>query len=118
MGFADACKRWANSIMRYDYISKMYNGLEVRHEELVQNPEGFLQTIFDFLGLDYHDGPANFAGSTLIHPLDKPTREGVHVRRILNGRPPPHEKWTSEQKEIFKATCSDAMERKGYVIPF
>lgn len=104
--FSAHCREWAGSIERYRYVSVLKSAMQVRHEELVSQPEIVLQEVFAFIGVKYHSAPVNFLRKTLIHPLNEPTHRDVDVKNILNTREPSYKNWSSEQRAQFKEIFS------------
>lgn len=116
--FEDHCREWAESVERYEYLLSDDRAHSVRHECLTERPEEVFGGLFSFLGVSQHAGPATFATTTLVHPLDAPTEVDVAVRQRLSDRAPPYETWTQLQREKFKSLCGNAMSKLGYEIPF
>ncbi|MCP4107166.1 MAG: sulfotransferase [Desulfobacteraceae bacterium] len=117
-GFSKHCEVWANLIEKYYYLLSFDQAIHVRHEKLVSDTDIIFRQISDFLNIRYHDGPAKYLKSNIIHPLDEQTRENTDVAKIFKERKPPYESWSSEQKEIFRRICGDAMQKMNYEIPF
>lgn len=118
LSFEQHCLTWTESVVGYRYLASTETALEVRHEELVADPQRFFHTVLAFLDMPYHEGPAEFVQSHLMIPLDKPSEDGVDVKQILEQREPPYAQWTVEQRETFKRIASSAMDELGYEIPF
>lgn len=116
--FRGYCEKWVENTERYRYLSNLASALEVRHEQLIAEPELFFRKIFDFINVDYHHAPIDFVKNTLVHPLDEPTQVGVDVMKILSTREPPYQSWSKKRREMFKKICGDAMGEMGYEIPF
>jgi hypothetical protein len=75
--FIEHCRAWSQSIEKYRYLADLESAIEIRHEQLAAQPERMFQKIFTFIGVNYHDSPADFTKTTLIHPLDMATEVGV-----------------------------------------
>src|SRR6266511_4426614 len=118
LGFNAHCRVWAENVEKYYYVSELKSAMQVRHEQLVSQPERVFQEVFAFIGIKYHNAPANFARKTLVNPLDEPTHRGVDVKNILNAREPSYTNWSSEQRVQFKEVCGAAMYTVGYEVPF
>ena len=116
--FPDHCMWWRALFNRYRYISRIESAIEVRHEQLVAEPERLFRDAFDHIGVDYHRAPINFVKSTLVIPFDQPTQVGVDVKQVFATRKPPYEGWSVEQRETFKKICGDTMREAGYEVPF
>jgi hypothetical protein len=116
--FNEHCEIWAKHVEKYTYLLKCENAFCVRHEDLVDDPDRIFRDILSFVGLDYEEGPASFAKSTLIHSLDKRTQTDVAVQDILKKRTPVYELWTAEQMAVFKDICSEGMQKMGYEVPY
>ena len=78
----------------------------------------FRRQLFRFLEIPDHPGAADYAKTTLVHPLDKSTRTDTDAREILAGREAAHARWTDEQKSLFKEICGSSMVELGYRVPF
>ena len=118
MDFAKQCETWAASIDTYGYVRDSERALELRHEQLVEDPEALFRQILDFLDIRPHPGPTRFAQSTLIHPLDQKTQVRTDVRKALKEREAGWEHWGADEKETFRRICGQAMETMGYPIRF
>jgi len=118
MDFQQACKRWADGVYKYEYITELGNGLEVRQEDLRDDPETFFKDVLAFLEFEHDDAPCEFAQSTLIHPLDQPTHSDINVKQVLADRPPSHRDWSEQEKDTFGDICGEAMIKQGYELPF
>lgn len=114
--FDEHCRQWKYQVDKYTYVSSYAQALKVRHEDLVSNPNDLFSKIFLFLGFANNDGPIDFVKSTLVHPLDKSTEKGIDAVKIIADREDPSERWTMEQKEIFKSICGKCMVDNGYSI--
>jgi len=115
--FASQCRTWANSIETYSWVSHTDRALELRHEDLVSDADAFFTGVHDFLGLGRHLGPAKFAKSTLIHPLDQKTKARTDVKKAFEQREAGWEQWSEDERHTFRRICSQAMESLGYRIP-
>jgi len=116
--FSSHCSVWAQSINKYDYLTNVPSAIHIRHEELLVTPAQVLKRVYAFVGLEENPKPLDFLANTIVHPLDKPTEKGVKVKEIFLKRQPAFMTWTSEQRELFKKICGDAMASLGYEIPF
>ncbi|MEJ2009206.1 MAG: sulfotransferase, partial [Acidobacteriota bacterium] len=116
--FSSHCSTWAESVDKYQYLTNVACAIRIRHEDLLHNPQQVFQRLFIFIGVEESSKPLDFITNTIVHPLDKPTETGVKVREIFEKRQPPYADWSSEQRELFKKICGNAMEKAGYEIPF
>lgn len=116
--FQSQCKAWADSVEKYDHLARLDQAIAVKQEDLLQNPRQFFDEVADFLGMARHSGPADYANSTLVHPLDQNTQQHQSVKDVISSRPPAHTGWTNEQKALFKDICGSAMHKAGYEVPF
>jgi hypothetical protein len=116
--FEDHCREWASSVERYAYLLADERAITIRHEELTASPDTVFASVLSFLDVAQHQAPGTFARTTLIHPLDEPTRVGVSASERLVTRAPAHDTWTDEERKTFTALCGDAMRRLGYELPF
>ncbi|MDH3348941.1 MAG: sulfotransferase [Desulfobulbaceae bacterium] len=118
-GFYDHCLTWTMNVDKYRYIADYhYHALEIRHDVLINDPETIFREIYNLLEVPFNNGPANFIGNTIVHPLDQPTLENVNIQDVLNKREPPYKTWSKEEKKIFTDVCGENMQRLGYDIPF
>jgi hypothetical protein len=118
ISFENNCKRWRDNIYTFGYLTNFDAALLLRHEDLVDNPYRFFSSVFNFLGEFNDPNASKFAASTIIHPLDQPTQNGVSVRESLRAREASFSDWSKEQKKIFRDVCAEAMKVAGYEIPF
>jgi len=116
--FQKQCETWASSIEKYAYVRNTDRALELRHEDLVADPDVFFARVQEFLRVRQHQGPAQFAKSTLIHPLDQKTQAQADVKQALQDREAVWMQWSNEEKQTFRRICGPAMETMGYAIPF
>lgn len=115
--FEGRCEFWAERAFRYEYLRGHDLAVTVRFEDFVADNAAELGRVFRHLGLADDPGPAAFASSTLVHPLDQKTTE-ADPKEVLAQRRKGYEAWDDEQCEIFKRVCGDAMDLLGYEIPF
>lgn len=116
--FRSQCSEWARSVEKYDHLSHLEQAISVKQEDLLEDPVRFFDTIHDFLELPPDPGPADYAESTLVHPLDQNTQHQTSAREALATRPPAWEDWDEEQRTLFKQICGNAMEKAGYEIQY
>lgn len=116
--FAEHCREWAEAEERYAYLLTVPESIAIRQEELLADPRATLGRVLEHLRLRGHRAPASLASSTLVHPLDEPTKTGVDVTDAVRAREPSWQNWTSEQRATFSEICRPAMERLGYDMPF
>jgi len=116
--FEKQCETWADSIEKYDYVQKTDRALELRHEDLVADPDALFARVLEFLQVRQHTGPGRFAKSTLIHPLDQKTQAQADVKQALQDREAVWMQWSNEEKQTFRRICGPAMETMGYAMPF
>jgi hypothetical protein len=116
-GFVALCHFWADRVEHYRYLTRWEKATSLRQEDLLAYPDGEFRRIFDFLGIGNEPGPAEYARSTLVHPLGQPT-EKADVREALSKRKPGYTDWTQEQMSTFRGICGEAMQELAYEIPF
>jgi hypothetical protein len=118
LSFENHCQHWADSIMRFSYLFDLSEAIVIRQESLADDPAMVFRNIFNHIGVAYDPGPAEFALSHLVHPLDEDTSKGVNVKKVLSERSPAYEGWTVEQKSMFRDICGEAMNKAGYSLDF
>ena len=116
--FEENCQNWAYHVEKYDYLKDMEQAIQLRQEDVARDPDSVFKRVQEFIGLPFHEGPAQFAKSTLIHSLDKKTQQDVDVEQVFRDREPPYTSWTGEQRDIFKEICGEGMHKLAYPIPF
>jgi len=116
--FRQHCLNWAESVEKYRHLIGLRQCLLVTQESLVADSQHFFSQVFAHLGITAHPGPAEFAATTLVHPLDQSTRAETNVHRTLTQREPAYAKWSTAEKELFKEICARPMSELGYEIPF
>lgn len=116
--FRQHCQSWKNHIEKYRYMKGIKSAIQVRHEEMVKNPDEVFRKIFAFLGIAYRNNPAEFVKTTIVHPLDEATHLGINVQELFAKRRPPYENWSSEQRDLFNSICGESMREVGYELPF
>jgi len=115
--FEDQCRTWNDNIQKYKYLFELSNALVVFHEELLESPDIFFQSIFNFLNVTYEQGCIDYVKSTLVHPLDKANQLKTNALQELQQRESPFHSWSSEQQDIFTTICAQTMLDVGYAIP-
>lgn len=121
-GFSDEdfethCRRWTEGVEKYRYLLTLPQALVVTHESLLGEPEAFFTRVLDFLGLPQHPGPAHYAKTTVVHPLDMATKHAADPKAELAARQPAAATWTSQQKALFERLCGTGMRELGYEVP-
>jgi Sulfotransferase family len=117
LGFDDRCRFWSERAAQYAHLLRDGNSLTVRFDDFVADNAAVFESICTYLELAGDPRPANYASSTLIHPLDKPTENG-DAKAVLMNRKPGYLDWTAEQRSAFKGLCAEAMGSLGYEMPF
>jgi hypothetical protein len=117
MSFEERCRFWRERVFRYEYLRRHERAVCVRFEELVECPREMCGRLFAHLGLPEQDGVAEYSSTTLIHPLDEPTRAD-DPKRVFAARPPAHASWGDAEKRTFEKLCGPAMSLLGYDISF
>jgi hypothetical protein len=116
--FRQHCLNWAEAVEKYRHLIGLPQCSFVTQESLVADAQGFFSRVFADLGLAPHPGAAEFAATTLVHPLDQSTRVDTDAHRSLTRREPAYAEWSIAQKEMFKEICARPMSELGYQIPF
>lgn len=117
LDFADRCRFWRSGVESYEFLKNHKRSITVRFEDFLEKPSKVFKKIYSHLDLQSHYGPAEYASTTLVHPLDKPTQK-ANPQEILEKRPEPYATWTDEEKEIFKEICAESMKSLKYNISF
>tara|TARA_Y100000310_G_scaffold236416_1_gene239585 strand:- start:3 stop:857 length:855 start_codon:yes stop_codon:yes gene_type:complete len=117
MNFEALCRFWADRILQYKYLTNWDKAQSVRFNDFLGKPQEVLQEIMQFLELDYHPAPYDFATTTMVGPLGKSDKK-TDPKEEMRKRAPGYASWTHDQKSIFKNVCQGAMEESGYEIPF
>jgi hypothetical protein len=117
-GFKQHCLNWAEGVDKYRHLTRIRESCLVSQEALVDDPDALFEKLFRFLAIPEHPGAADYARTTLVHPLDKSTRTGTDARKVLAEREAAHTGWTDEQKSLFKEICGSAMAELRYPVPF
>ncbi len=116
--FESHCQTWVDSVDVFSYLANEDCAIQVRHEQLVTDPERLLRQVFDFADIGYHQAPVDFVRTTIMIPLDEPTQSSVDVRGVFDARKPPYENWAPEQRATFRRIAGAAMDSLGYEVPF
>jgi hypothetical protein len=116
--FEAHCEAWSAGVRKYKFFENYDLAIKIRQEDLVENPELCLSRIQKFLGIRESAEPANYIKTTVIHPMDEPSRAVGDIKAFMQKRTPGYENWTEEQRSIFKAICGSAMAAEGYALPF
>jgi hypothetical protein len=117
-GFKQHCLNWAEGVDKYRHLTGLTESCLVTQEALLDDPDALFTRLFQFLGLSDHPGAADYARTTLVHPLDKSTRTGTDAREALAKREAAHTDWSDDQRAMFKEICGPAMAELGYRVPF
>lgn len=116
--FRQHCINWAEGVEKYRHLTKLPQSIFVTQESLQRDPIDLFARILDFLRIADHPGPADYAQTTVVHPLDKSTQQGTNAQAALSLREHGYSQWNDDQKTIFREVCSVGMEELGYEIPF
>ncbi len=115
--FEDRCRHWAERVERYDHLRTHPRALTVRFEDFVADDAATFDRIFAHVGLPSDPAAAAYTSSTVVHPLNEPSRAG-DPRSALERRPPPWEDWDHDRRRTFTRICGEAMAHLGYPVPF
>lgn len=118
MSFEERCDQWRWRAEMYDYLREHERAVTVRFEDFVGDAEAELARVIEALGLPADDGPARYASSTMVHPLERRDTVRADPRSELAKREPAYASWTSAERETFKRRCGASMARLGYDVPF
>jgi hypothetical protein len=113
MSFAERCSFWAGNALRYEWLLRNDSAIAIRFEEFLNHPDAALRRVLSHTQLPYEEGPAQFARTTLVHPLDQPTA-AANPSSVLSLRTPARQSWSSQEKQTFRDLCSEAMDLLGY----
>lgn len=116
--FESHCRTWVKGVTDFGHLGDNPKAMKIKQENLLENPQECFRNILEFLGLACSDEPAEYAATTLVHPLDEKDQQVGDVRAVLTQREPGWTKWNDEQREIFRTLCSPAMAEEGYSMPF
>jgi Sulfotransferase family len=107
--FETHCREWALVIQNWYAIADQLKGaaLEVDQLYLARNPTAVTSTLRDFLRLS--DESANRIAQALAN--DQPERTESHFGAIADIK---NLGWSSQQVEIFRSVCGEAMRLAGY----
>jgi hypothetical protein len=116
--FRQHCINWANDVAKYRHLTRTPEAIRVTQESLQEDPATLFERIFRFLDISQHPGPADYAKTTVVHPLDEATKRGPEAQSLLGKRVPGHAVWNDQQRSTFKEICSDGMSELGYEMPY
>ena len=116
--FSDQCLAWSNSVFMYEHLVGKPYAFQVRHEQLVDDPDSLYQALYQFLGVKESSLPINYIKHKWVHPLDQEDKTQVDVKQAIQSRQPSYAGWNEEQKAIFKDICETAMIKARYKMPF
>ena len=116
--FRQHCINWAEGVDKYRHLTRLPQAVQVTQEALRGDPQAFFAGILDFLALPASNACADYASTTLVHPLDQTTKTGTNAQDILSRREQAHAHWSDEQKNTFKEICGPGMLELGYDMPF
>lgn len=115
--FPVACRTWAEYARRAEQHRSEHSDrcLEVRHEELVSDPEGLFDRILAFLEASPHEAPADFARKERINSSygsrssgDAKAKERKEIPRE------PWSEWSKQQWHQFQRIAGAAMAELGF----
>lgn len=113
MSFEQRCRFWSQRVFQYEYLRAHDRSISISFQDFVDDNQGVFERIFDHLQVDHNPEPARFASSTLVHPLDEPTRKS-NPKQVLRQRHRQHKDWSREQQDTFREICGEAMQLLGY----
>jgi hypothetical protein len=117
LGFEERCRFWRDRADTYEYLRTWDDVCLVRFEDFLADNASVLGSIYRYLGLADHSAPAEFASSTIIHPLDSPSAS-LNPKESIAARGSSFQEWNGGERVAFRRICGDAMKRLGYEIPF
>ena len=115
--FETLCKLWDNCINKFSFLLDFPDSITVRYEDFLNSPKIVFRQICDFLNIENDNRPEEYTANNMLHPLDKGHLK-KNPRDEMKKRVPAYSIWTQNQKEIFKKTCSNSMNKMNYDICF
>jgi Sulfotransferase family len=114
--FEQHCKDWENNFQYYEYMFDNPNCVIVRHEELVENPESVMRSIYNLLGISEDNRPAQFLKNAKVNTTN-PT-QATSIKSYLSDKIPAYQTWTEQERKTFVDICGKTMSKLSYEIPF
>lgn len=118
LNFKQLCQRWADNINQCRYVSENKGCATIKHHELVQDPHGVYQNVFDQLGLSRDDAPADFIHTTLFNSSFDQSKELKSTANVFDDRLKSWHKWSSEEKNTFISICDELMIEFEFTRPY
>ena len=116
--FRQHCRNWAEGVEKYRHLTLIPQALLVHQEKLKSDQAAFFSEIAKFLEIQDRPEPADFALSTVVHPLDQSDQFGSGAVEQLKRRASAYGQWSDQERSIFKDLCNAGMRELGYEMPF
>lgn len=115
LDFTVACETWRDHVETASAFAGRHPDrcLKIVHGELVANPRGTYEEIFEFLGIDFEEPPVRYAESLRIN-TSFPARGGQATAGHFST---PWEEWSPEQRETFAGIAGPTMLRYCLAAP-
>ena len=117
LDFASRCRFWSDRAETYEFLRTWDDVCVIRFEDFLEDNSSVLKRTCEYLGLPDSKVTSEFASTRMIHPLDAPTG-ALNPKEAIAARRRGYETWTSDERNVFRDICGDAMEMLGYDIPF
>lgn len=122
-GFADLtfeqlCTRWVQNIRQCDYVHHRSNCAVVKHHELVADPASVYESVFEELGLNPDEKPAQFIATNLFNSSFDQTSTLKSTGSVFNERLKCWADWSAEEQEAFVSICDAEMVAHEFERPY
>ena len=119
LSFEQLCTRWVTNIEQCTYVHSHAQCAVIRHHELVAEPKKVFNQVFEQLGFQADDAPAEFIATNLFNSsFDKKATGASSTEGVFNSRLNCWSEWSDEEKSTFKRICDQKMIEYGFERPY
>lgn len=113
--FEECCMEWRDQFDKYHYAWNNPRFIIVRHEDLVDNPNPILESIFKLCGIPSHPLPSQYLNSKTVNTT-KITNDPTIKSYLKNNHQTSN--WSESQKSLLLNLCGAKMKELNYEVNF
>ena len=110
-------KRWRDYLEHVEKMKQQLNPgqfLEIRYEDLLDDPEGVTHKICDFIEEEFSTDMLSFYREKVPYPTDVQNLSNLTQPLIRDNKNKWKEKMTSDEVRMFEAIAGEMLEKHGY----
>jgi len=109
--------RWRDYLLRVDDMKRQLKDgmfMEVRYEDLLDEPEAVTRRICDFIGEEFSEDMLAFYQGKVSYPTDKKNLSNLKQPLIRSNKNKWLKEMTDQEKRIFEAVAGDMLKKYNY----